>query len=171
MTTMTEATMTLDVRDDIRAGRDPFPRIMETVARLKGGESLRLIVPFEPVPLFDVMARLGFSHESRLADKGDWEVLFVRSPGDSVVPGKPPAPSPSSGSGALLLDVDARGLEPPQPLVVILEALAGLPEGATMRAHTDRRPLHLYAQLEERGCTGETEEQHDGSFVTTIRRA
>lgn len=70
-----------------------------------------------------------------------------------------------------LVTLDARGLEPPQPLVVILEALAGLSEGAELRARTDRRPLHLYALLEQRGFTGETEEQHDGSFVTTIRRA
>ena len=171
MTTMTEATMTLDVRDDIRTGREPFSRIMETVARLKGGESLRLIVPFEPVPLFDVMARRGFSHESRLTDTGDWEVWFARSPGASVVLGKTPSPAPSSCGSTPVLDVDARGLEPPQPLVVILEALERLPGGAAMRAHSDRRPLHLYAQLEERSCTGETEQQHDGSFITTIRRA
>ena len=67
--------------------------------------------------------------------------------------------------------LDARGLEPPQPLVVILEALAGLREGAVLRARTDRRPLHLYALLEQRGFTGETQEQNDGSFITTIRRA
>ena len=67
--------------------------------------------------------------------------------------------------------LDARGLEPPRPLVVILESLEGLPEGAEIRAHTDRRPMHLYAMLEERGYTGESEEQHDGSFITTIRRA
>ena len=69
------------------------------------------------------------------------------------------------------LTVDARGLEPPQPLVVILEAVAGLPAATELRAHTDRRPMHLYAQLEERGFTGETEEQDDGSFITTIRLA
>ncbi len=69
------------------------------------------------------------------------------------------------------LTVDARGLEPPQPLVVILEALARLPESAVLRARTDRRPIHLYALLTARGFTGETEEQSDGSFVTTIRRA
>ena len=67
--------------------------------------------------------------------------------------------------------LDARGLEPPQPLVVILEALARLPEGAEMRARTDRRPMHLYALLAQRGFTGTTEEQPDGSFVTTIRHA
>ena len=39
-----------------------------------------------------------------------------------------------------------------------------------LRAQTDRRPLHLYPLLEQRGFTGETEEQSDGSFVTTIRR-
>jgi TusA-related sulfurtransferase len=66
--------------------------------------------------------------------------------------------------------VDARGLEPPQPLVVILEAITRLPENGELRAQTDRRPLHLYPLLEQRGFTGETEEQSDGSFVTTIRR-
>jgi uncharacterized protein (DUF2249 family) len=66
--------------------------------------------------------------------------------------------------------IDARGLEPRQPLVVILEALASLPKAGEMRARTDRRPMHLYALLEQRGFTGTTEEQSDGSFVTTIRR-
>jgi TusA-related sulfurtransferase len=69
------------------------------------------------------------------------------------------------------LEVDARGLEPPQPLVRILEAVATLPDGATLRAHTDRRPMHLYALLAERGYRAETLEQSDGSFLTLIRRA
>lgn len=70
-----------------------------------------------------------------------------------------------------LVDVDARGLEPPQPMLRILEALAALAVGATLRARTDRRPMHLYPLLAERGFTAETEEQSDGSFVTHIRRA
>jgi TusA-related sulfurtransferase len=69
-----------------------------------------------------------------------------------------------------IVKVDARGLEPPQPMVVILEALARLPEGAVLHAHTDRRPLHLYPLLEQRGFAGATQDQHDGSFITTIRR-
>ena len=67
--------------------------------------------------------------------------------------------------------VDARGLEPPQPLVVILEALAQMPEVTELHAHTDRRPMHLYSLLDDRGFVGVTEEQADGSFITTIRRA
>ena len=70
-----------------------------------------------------------------------------------------------------IVNVDARRLEPPQPLVVILEALARLPESAELHACTDRRPMHLYPLLEQRGFVGATEEQHDGSFITTICRA
>mgnify|MGYP001555463945 FL=1 len=55
-------------------------------------------------------------------------------------------------------------------MVKILETIATLPDGAELRARTDRRPMHLYAQLEERGFTGQTEEQGDGSFITHIRR-
>ena len=54
-------------------------------------------------------------------------------------------------------------------MVKILEALAVMPAGAELRAHTERKPMHLYAHLEERGFAGVTEEQNDGSFITTIR--
>ena len=64
--------------------------------------------------------------------------------------------------------LDLRGLEPPQPLVRILEALSQLHPGAELRARTDRRPMHLYAQLQSRGFEGTTEEAADGGFVTSI---
>jgi uncharacterized protein (DUF2249 family) len=76
----------------------------------------------------------------------------------------------AASNPAQVVEVDARGLEPPQPLVKILETLAALPAGAELRACTDRRPMHLYAQLEERGFAAATEEQSDGSFITHIRR-
>lgn len=69
-----------------------------------------------------------------------------------------------------VIELDARGLEPPQPLLTILEALSTLPAGGELRAQTDRRPLLLYAQLEERGFTSQTEETQHGSFITHIRR-
>jgi uncharacterized protein (DUF2249 family) len=67
--------------------------------------------------------------------------------------------------------VDTRGLQPPEPLVRILEALAELPANAELQALTDRRPVHLYDQLAERHFTAETEERPDGSHLTRIRRA
>lgn len=69
-----------------------------------------------------------------------------------------------------LIDLDLRGFEPPQPLMKTLEAVATLPENATLRIHTRWRPALLYAELEKRGFIGEPEEQNDGSYITHIRR-
>ena len=169
--------MTLDVREDIRSGHEPFAKIMQTVAHLKDNEQLLLIAPFEPTPLFAVLAQRGYSHQSKPTPDGDFEVLFTPGSADSAksevttVRSQPSSGSkPRSCTGTPVIEVDARGLEPPQPLVKILEALATLPEGVRLRAHTDRRPMHLYAQLEERGFVGQTEELPDGSFVTHVRR-
>lgn len=156
---MREKVVKLDVREDLRRGREPFSKIMMTVAQLKDDESLLLIAPFEPVPLFAVLARQGFSHSGKPTSTGDWEVSFTRTPANT-----------QSGKKPSVVEVDARKLEPPGPMVKILEALAALPEGAEMRAHTDRRPMHLYPALAERGFDCESEEQSDGSFITHIRR-
>ena len=69
-----------------------------------------------------------------------------------------------------LFELDARGFEPPQPLLKALEAVATLPAGATLHLHTRWRPALLYAELEKRGFTGESEEQSDGSYLTHISR-
>jgi uncharacterized protein (DUF2249 family) len=177
MLVMSQTVVRLDVREDIRNGREPFARIMQEVAQLKSDEQLLLIAPFEPAPLYAVLTQQGFSRQTKPTETGDYEVLFTRSSRASPGSDTPPAPGEtrrppqsSSCSGPAMLDIDARGLEPPQPLVKILEAVAAMSQGARLRAHTDRRPMHLYAQLEERGFIGESEEQSDGSFVTQIRR-
>jgi uncharacterized protein (DUF2249 family) len=159
----------LDVREEIRKGCEPFSKIMSAVAPLEAGDQLLLIAPFEPLPLFEVLKKQGFRHTKRPTDSGDWEVLFTREStclqkkSNNSAAAHPTAPSS-------VVDVDARGLEPPQPLVKILETVAELPEGAMLRARTDRRPMHLYAHLADRGFTAETQEQADGSFLTHIRR-
>jgi hypothetical protein len=70
-----------------------------------------------------------------------------------------------------IIELDARGFEPPQPLLKTLEAIATLPDGATLVLHTRWRPALLYAELEKRGFTGESQDQPDGSCLTQIRRA
>lgn len=171
---MSSQPVTLDVREDIRNGGEPFSKIMSAVAQLSPDENLLLLAPFEPKPLFGVLAQQGFKHSAREIGNGDWEVLFTRS-GETSAAVKTSAPAPRvvrevETEGGSWIEVDARGLEPPMPMVTILEALADLPADAELRAHTDRRPMHLYAQLEERGFTGESEEQTDGSFITQICR-
>jgi uncharacterized protein (DUF2249 family) len=172
---MNKSTITIDVREDIRKGGDPFTKIMGAVTGLKPNEDLLLIVPFEPIPLFHVLGKQGFTHTEQKTVAGDWEVLFKRTIGAPAVDTMTSTSKCDCGGHAVKaaedIDLDARGLEPPQPLVTILEALSDVPEGAELRAQTDRRPLHLYAQLEERGFTGQTEETKNGSFITHIRRS
>jgi len=172
---MNENTITLDVREDIKAGREPFSTIMAAVGRLDAQQGLLLIAPFEPVPLFHVLAKRGFAHVSKQTPAGDWEVLFSRN---VAMPDPTSAALTNSSSSTChanqpreVVDLDARGLEPPQPLVAVLEAIATLRRGAILRAQTDRRPMHLYSQLEARGFTGESMEQSDGSFITHIRHS
>jgi uncharacterized protein (DUF2249 family) len=171
---MNSSALVLDVREDLRNGREPFSRIMGAIGKLAAGEELLLIAPFEPVPLFQVLAQQGCTHKAEMKPGGEWEVL-IRRDFNLATPevGAPKAEAlgavpPCRASKVIHLDV--RGLEPPQPLVAILEALSSLPEGAELSAHTDRRPMHLYPQLEERGFSGHTEETQNGSFITHIRR-
>jgi uncharacterized protein (DUF2249 family) len=76
---MSSQTVTLDVREDIRNGGEPFSKIMSAVAQLRPDENLLLLAPFEPKPLFGVLAKQGFAHTAREIENGDWEVLFTRS--------------------------------------------------------------------------------------------
>ena len=73
---MPQTIITLDVRESIRAGQEPLPRIMEAVGRLRDGEQLRILAPFEPRPLIGVLAAQGFTAKITPLDAGDFEIVF-----------------------------------------------------------------------------------------------
>ena len=73
-------TVVLDVREEIRQGGEPFQRIMTAVNGLQPGQELELWAPFEPKPLFGVLAGMGFQHEAQPDGDGDWRVRFFRAP-------------------------------------------------------------------------------------------
>jgi TusA-related sulfurtransferase len=79
--------------------------------------------------------------------------------------------SPDGGDGAMTLEVDARGLEPPEPMIRILAAVETLGAGGVLRARTDRRPVYLLETLSARGVRRVTEEQTHGHWIITLRRA
>jgi uncharacterized protein (DUF2249 family) len=73
----TPSPLELDVRPICAKKRPPMPAIIEALAQLEPGQPLRLIAPFEPVPLYDFMRQRGFAHESSEIEPGVWAVLFV----------------------------------------------------------------------------------------------
>lgn len=72
------ATVTLDVREDIRNGEEPFSKIMSAVSGLGKDDAFELIAPFEPVPLYSVMRQRGFENTTEQTQSGDWKVTFFR---------------------------------------------------------------------------------------------
>lgn len=73
-----QATKILDVRPVLAEGGEPFVMIMETAEQLKKGETLLLLAPFEPVPLYQALGERGFTHETYMVSVGEWWVLFTR---------------------------------------------------------------------------------------------
>jgi len=67
--------------------------------------------------------------------------------------------------------VDARGLEPPQPMERVMQTLALLRPGQSIRLLLHREPFPLYPILTERGYRYDTRMEADGSYVILIRPA
>lgn len=66
------------------------------------------------------------------------------------------------------VEIDNRGLFPPEPMLRILDALASLPAGGQVLARNDREPIFLYPELQRRGFLYETTPVGDGSFHVRI---
>jgi uncharacterized protein (DUF2249 family) len=156
----------LDVREDIRRGQEPFARIMATVKALGPEQALVLRAPFEPVPLFAALGKRGFAHWTEQSTPDDWIVWFYResSAGAAVADARPAAPVSSD-----MAVLDVRGLEPPGPMVQILERLEKLGPGQRLVVLHERRPMFLYPQLDERGFLHDTEELEPGLVRIVIR--
>ncbi len=60
------------------------------------------------------------------------------------------------------LSIDTRGLNPPDPLVAVLWHLERPGQSGPVTAFFDRYPVHLFAELAERGWKGEFHELEAG---------
>jgi uncharacterized protein (DUF2249 family) len=144
----------LDVRDDLRHGREPFRRIMDAARALPDGSVLRVRAIFEPAPLYAVLARLGLAHGVERLASDDWRVWFRHGAVASD-----PAPVAAAPEDDDVIVLDVRGLEPPEPMMRTLEALAAMPRGKTLVQINVRVPQYLLPRLRERGFTYEIREQ------------
>jgi len=172
---MTTEAATLDLTElDVRVipCRQKHALILARWAGLPIGEHFVLINDHDPVPLYYQFASLfpgAFTWEYEVPGPDEYRVRLTRVAASPIppagrLPNQRPAPSPAP---AIL---DARGLEPPEPMIRILSAADKLQTGGNLRAHTERRPIHLYAELASRGLNHVSEDQADGSCITTISR-
>lgn len=172
----------IDVREDLRSGNEPFSKIMAAVAALGDGELLRLRSTFEPVPLFTVLGKRGFVHESEEHGADDWSVWFWRqAAGASEAPKRDDSDSAQSSASSAADDLssyadgktlvlDVRGLNPPEPLMRTLAALETLPDGQELLQVNARVPQFLFPMLVERGFACEVDESHADRVLVRIWR-
>lgn len=172
----------VDVREDLRAGREPFSKIMAAVAELGDARVLLLRTPFEPIPLYAVLGKRGLAHEARAESAGDWTVWFwapsgnkpgISAPhGAAATPGTAAADIPESQQAVpRTVRLDVRGLAPPEPMLRTLAALEALPEDHTLVQVNARVPQFLLPVLQERGFTWEIDETAADRVIVRIRRA
>lgn len=141
------------------------------------GQFFILLNDHDPVPLryqFEAQFPGAFSWDYVEQGPEDFRVKITKLRSlDLASAAAAPAPR-SCGSvsdTAGLREIDVRGFEPPEPLIRILDALESLPAGATLRAHTDREPCHLFGEAEARGFRHDSKPQPDGSWITLLARA
>ena len=160
----------LDVRQLLARGEEPFQAIMSAAGRVPADGALRLRVSFEPVPLYAVLARQGFSHATRQLAADDWEVIFSRS-GNVALADSAAVQKAAVEADDAVVRLDVSDLVPPEPMVRILEVAAQLRPDQTLFVEHHRRPVYLYPQLEAQGFVHETREIGPGRVHILIRRA
>lgn len=69
----------LDVREDLRQGREPFHKIMAAVDSLHPDQDFVLICSLEPRPLYKVLGAKGFAYRAEENEDGDWRITFYRA--------------------------------------------------------------------------------------------
>jgi len=68
----------LDVRPDLARGEEPLTKILAAARAIQPGGRLVVQAPFEPFPLFGVLAKLGFTSESENLGAEGFRVTFRR---------------------------------------------------------------------------------------------
>jgi len=160
----------VDVRDELRSGKEPFSRIMAAVEALRPAEVLRVRAIFEPVPLLHALGRRGFSYECEAHGADDWSVWFWR-PENAVAAATHGAVAHADEPGAETLWLDVRGLQPPEPLMRTLAALDALPAGKTLVQIHSRVPQLLFPVLADRGFACDVDERDPERVLVRIWRA
>ena len=158
----------LDVRPMLKAGDEPFGTIMEAVARLEPGQSLKLLAPFKPVPLFGVLGARGFEPHAREIGNGDWEVLF--SPvGSHRKSRKQRSPTPASNGRSRASNSTIAISTRRSRWSGYSKPSRTLAPGETIAALLPREPLFLFEELKARGHDWRGGFAADGSFRIVIR--
>lgn len=161
----------LDVRPILAAGGEPFGAIMAATREVAPGQRLCLEAPFEPLPLYRVMQRKGFVAWCEQEGPEHYRVHFLRRL-EQGAEGRVARTLSEADWASYTAEVWVEAnLEPPLPMMRVLEALARLEPGQRLLVHHVRRPVHLLARLEQDGHPYALRELGPGRVELLIEKA
>lgn len=74
--TRTQNEVIVDVREDLRQGREPFGDIMKALRERPDGHAFTVLATFLPEPLIALLGDQGFQSEAVELPGGEWRVTF-----------------------------------------------------------------------------------------------
>lgn len=146
--------LTIDVRPLLKAGSEPLSAIIQAKSQLAPGQSLQLLAPFEPKPLYAMFESEGYKAQPRKLDSGDWEILFSTDTNDL----------------SNRKELDFRGQSIETWLEQALEATSYLGREDTMTLRSSERPSALLSKLNSSTTDFDSEAEDECHWVTTIWR-
>ncbi|MDI3256392.1 MAG: DUF2249 domain-containing protein [Kyrpidia sp.] len=148
----------LDVREMLRAKREPFETIMQTLSKLREDDVFQLHATFRPDPLIRVLGKQGYRHAVIQEEEDHFIVQFYREETDRP-----------------FFHLDNRGLEPPEPMMRTLAFLEGHPACQTgemgLEIWNERVPAFLLPELEARGYRYDIHDEGNGTVRVKMYRA
>lgn len=155
----------LDVRELVARGMPPLPVILELADALEPGRVLHVRSPFQPTPLYDLLASRGFEHSAARFAEDDWSSWFWL--GDH-----PPRKAPehtASKSEAPEGVTDLRPLPPPEPLLWILRWV-NEPDAPQLRVMLPFFPTMLAGLIGQDGWKVVVESESADGVVVRVAR-
>lgn len=167
----------LDVRPILAQKEDPIKLILQTIRSLSDEHTLKLIAPFEPIPLIHMLSGKGYAHE--VQQEGERVVTYFWKDPNAARSQTMPADTQTITGGTdfesialqykdRLRTIDVRNLEMPQPMIMILESLQEMQDDEALFVYHKKLPVYLLPHLQERGYEHSTQPTEDGKMNLII---
>ena len=175
-----ENTEELDVRAGLAKGSDPFNLIMDTLAKMPEGKTLKIINTFEPAPLIAVLQKKGYIYFT-VRKEPTLIFTYLKFAGAAAPEASPEEALPNLSNiqeferqlncyGDKIKTIDVRAMEMPLPMLTILNELDALPADTLLYVHHKKIPQFLLPEIQERGFKWQTNEIAEGVVKLLIYR-
>jgi uncharacterized protein (DUF2249 family) len=166
--------VTLDVRDTIDSGADPYKDIMTALKQIKNDEVLKIINIFEPVPLMGILEEKGYTSWTNKIGEDEFHTFFQRKDTTSDLSlEEMPIEEGSFDEklatyGRNIREIDVRLLEMPEPMVTILKETETLPDHYALLVNHKKVPQFLLPELKTRNYQWLTKDISRGHTLLLI---